>query len=110
MPCEQMMRCDKMIVFTMRKRPHHSVLVRARRQTRQMLADVQTRYPRLNRLEFAANLRRRVRLHVEHVEMTRGAGEEDDDHRFRRSGGESGIRAGIAESATTYRPMPRSPE
>ena len=90
MPGQDVMSGHEVVVFPMRQRPHHRVLVGPRRQPRQMLADHEPGNARGNGPKFAANLRRRIRLRVEHIEMARRAGEKNEDHRLRRPRGRRG--------------------
>jgi len=62
-------------------------------QARQVFANVDAGELRGDGAEFAADLRRGVRLHVEGIEMTGAAGEEDDDDRFRAMGRRRGLGA-----------------
>src|SRR5260370_20829987 len=76
-----MVRGDQMIVLAMSERAHQSVLVVSGREPRQMLTHEDARQLGGDGLELAANLGRRVRLHVERVQVTRRAREKDPDHR-----------------------------
>jgi len=89
MPGQDVMGGDEVVVFPMRQRPHHRVPVGPRRQPRQMLADHQPGHARGDGPKFAANLRRRVRLRIEHVEMARRACEKNEDYRLWRPRGRS---------------------
>src|SRR5262249_4258300 len=73
---------DQMIVLTMRKRTNERILIGARRQAGQMFTDNQARNLRGNWLEFSAQLGRRVRLHIESIEMAGGASQKNDDDRL----------------------------
>ncbi len=80
---EDVVRGDEVVVLAVRQRPDDGVLVRSRRELRQVFADEQAGSLRRDGLELAANLVRRVRLRVERLEVARRAGEEDDDDRLR---------------------------
>ena len=58
---------------------HHS------RNPREQLADLDPRHVRLDGLELAADLARRIRLDIPHVLMRRPARQEDVDDRLVRS-------------------------
>jgi hypothetical protein len=55
------------------------ILVRDAAELREQFANLQTGDVRPNRLKLPANLRRGLRLHIEHVDMTGAAGEVDED-------------------------------
>jgi hypothetical protein len=56
------------------------------RDARKVLAHQDAGHGRFHRLELAANLDRRVRLHVPHIRLRRAAGEPDDNTRLRGAG------------------------
>ena len=64
--------------------PQHDALVHDPRHPRHMLADLQARDVRVDRPKLAADLRRRVHLHVVHVLMRRRTAHVDHDHRLVR--------------------------
>ena len=68
------------VVKRMRHRSNYAVTVRNRSQMRQMLADQQSRGAAGNRLERTANLRRRVRLHIECFKLAGATKQEQKDH------------------------------
>ena len=72
----------QMVSLAVGKAAHQGVLVGAGGKARQVLADRQSRQTRGNRPEFSTDFRRRIRLHVEHIDMAGAAREEDEDHRF----------------------------
>jgi hypothetical protein len=61
-----------------------------------MFADSKAGHRGRNRFEFAANLRRRVRLEVEGILMRRPPGQVDHDHRF-SSGTDFGRSLGLEQ-------------
>ncbi len=73
----------EVVGIRMRQRPHDRHLVGPRGQERQVLAVPDARHRRVDRLELAADAVWRLGLHVERVEMTQAARQEDDDHRLR---------------------------
>ena len=62
---------------------HEGKMVRLLRKHRQVLAKMDVRRARADRLEFTAKLARRLRLHVPHVNVRRAAAEEKKDRGFR---------------------------
>ena len=79
---QHVMRRQQMVVFAMGQRANEGTAMHPLGQPRQVFADLQARHRRRDRLELAANLGRRVRLHVERVVMARRPGEKDDDDRL----------------------------
>ena len=74
---------DERIMIAVRRAvhtPQHDALVHDPRHPRHVLADLQARDVRADRPELAADLRRRVHLHVVHVLMRRRAAHVDHDH------------------------------
>ena len=63
------------------ERPHQRELVHLRRDLRQQVADLQAGDLRLRRVELAAELRGRVGLQVERVEVALPAVQEHEDER-----------------------------
>ena len=81
---QDVMRGNEVIVFAMRQRADDGVLVGAGGEARQMFADLHAGpLSGGDRLELAADLGGCVGLEVEHVDVARRAGEEDEDHRLR---------------------------
>ena len=67
-------------------RAHQRVVVGSLRQQRQVFANLNSGGPSRNRLELATNVGRRVRLHVETVELRKPTGQKDKNDRFRLGG------------------------
>ena len=72
----------RVVAVGMAHAPHQGIAVGQSGQQRQMLANVDAGNAGRNRLERAANLRRGVRLEIEHIQVRRPAEQIDEDARF----------------------------